>query len=108
MTVKNTYIVSHKSHWQVLYELESGHYFMTTNGGFGQLEYHLEQIDDEEAIEILKANNYKQDKVFFRRSLEFDGCLNCKYNKPSLKAGYWCLNNCINGSKFQANTNPLN
>lgn len=56
MKIKNQYIVSYKNHWQLLYEIETGHYFMTTKGGFGQLDYQLIEIDDKEALKILKDN----------------------------------------------------
>lgn len=56
MKIKATYVVSYKNHWEVLYELENGIYFMTTKGGFDQLEYHLQEMDKIIVAQILKAN----------------------------------------------------
>jgi hypothetical protein len=33
-----------------------------------------------------------------------DGCKFCENNKPGLEAGYYCINNCIAGSKYEPKT----
>jgi len=33
--------------------------------------------------------------------IPLNGCFYCKHNKSGLKSGYWCIYNCINGSKFE-------
>lgn len=55
MKIEQQYIVYVKEYWQILY-YTNGRYFLTSKGGFGQLDYMLEEITAKEALKILKDN----------------------------------------------------
>lgn len=56
MKVKSTYIISYLNHLRILYETESGHYFLTTTSPTDQLGNPLQEIRKEVALEILAIN----------------------------------------------------
>lgn len=53
-------------------------------------------LDIEKAI----TKTGPEHKLFAKRS---DGCKNCINNKPGEQAGLFCINNCIDGSKYEEN-----
>lgn len=62
MKVIDQYIVKHEGTLQILFMCENQQCFVTSNGGFGQRDMYLEQIDLEEAAKLVDKMSTKINK----------------------------------------------
>lgn len=53
LEIEKSYIVYVGTRPKILYHCNYYGWFLTTNGGFGQLDYYLDEITEERAIELL-------------------------------------------------------